>query len=481
MRERQICLRGFGYVILAVLLLSGKPAYTQETVPTDSQASETQQLKDKLQSLEKSMEEVKEQLKALESRHAAESQASPATPQAVSNPAIPQTTTTAEAQVPKTTASGGASSLELYGHVMLDSGYNFGQTNPNWFDVLRPTQLPSYTNEFGPDGSVFFGVRQTRFGVKTSNPTRFGDLKTVFEFELFGTGVDAGQTTFRLRHAYGELGQFGAGQYWSPFMDIDVFPNTLEYWGPNGMVFFRNVQFRWMPIRGKSHLTFAVERPGASADQGVYANRIELEGVKPKFDLPDFSMDGRIAREWGFVEGAAMFRKISWVDLNKTAARDLSGTVFGWGVNLSSNLYFTKKDTGRFQIVYGHGVENYMNDAPVDVGIKNNFSDPHKPIVGVALPVLGAVAFLDHTWNERFTSSGGWSLVHITNSNAQNPSDFREGQYGLANLLYHPVKNAMMGGEFQWGRRRNYTDGFSYDDYRLQFSVKYNFSKTFSY
>jgi len=26
-----------------------------------------------------------------------------------------------------------------------------------------------------------------------------------------------------------------------------VFPNSIEYWGPNGMVFFRNVQFRWMP------------------------------------------------------------------------------------------------------------------------------------------------------------------------------------------------------------------------------------------
>ena len=27
-----------------------------------------------------------------------------------------------------------------------------------------------------------------------------GELKTTFEFEMFGTGVDEGQTTFRLRH-----------------------------------------------------------------------------------------------------------------------------------------------------------------------------------------------------------------------------------------------------------------------------------------
>ena len=34
-------------------------------------------------------------------------------------------------------------------------------------------------------------------------------------------------------------------------MDPDVFPNSIEYWGPTGMVFFRNVQVRWMPISGE--------------------------------------------------------------------------------------------------------------------------------------------------------------------------------------------------------------------------------------
>ena len=81
---------------------------------------------------------------------------------------------------------------------MLDSGYNFGSINPDWFDVERPTQLPAFPGEFGPDGSTFFGVRQTRFGVKSFAPTPLGDLKTIFEFELFGTGADAGADYFPL-------------------------------------------------------------------------------------------------------------------------------------------------------------------------------------------------------------------------------------------------------------------------------------------
>jgi len=174
---------------------------------------------------------------------------------------------------------------------MADVGYDFKQTNPDWFDVIRPTKLPAFANEFGANGNTYFSVRQTRFGVKSEVPTQFGPLKTLFEFELFGTGADAGQTTFRLRHAYGELGQFGAGQTWSPFMDIDVFPNSVEYWGPPGMVFFRNVQIRWMPLKGDSRITVALERPGASADQGQYADRIELQNVKSHFPAPGMSAE----------------------------------------------------------------------------------------------------------------------------------------------------------------------------------------------
>jgi hypothetical protein len=361
---------------------------------------------------------------------------------------------------------------------MLDTGYQFNQSNPDWFDVVRPTQLPSFENQYGANGHVFFGTRQTRFGVRTETPTKYGDLKTLFEFELFGTGVDAGQTTFRLRHAYGELGPVGAGQTWSPFMDIDVFPNTLEYWGPNGMVFFRNVQVRWMPIKGDSRVTIALERPGASADQGRYADRVELQGVTPKLDLPVLSGEARLGRMWGYVEVAGILRRIRWVDQDGDQF-DLGGTAVGWGVNLSSNLKFSPKDIGRFQVVYGEGIQNYMNDAPADVGVRNNFSDPRRPIEGVALPVLGVVAFLDHTWNERFTSSVGYSLLDIQNSDGQSPSAFNQGHYAVGNLIYYPTANVLVGGEFQFGRRLNFTDGWNVNDYRVQFSFKYSFSKVF--
>jgi hypothetical protein len=363
--------------------------------------------------------------------------------------------------------------LEIYGFIMMDAGYNANQIHPDWFDVVRPTKLPSYEGEFGTDGNTYFSVRQTRFGTKGYLQTPLGELKTIFEFELFGTGVDAGQTTIRLRHAYAELGHFGVGQYWSPFMDIDVFPNTVEYWGPTGMVFFRNVQIRYMPIMGDTRLTFALERPGASADGGIYAAFPELSDIKSHFPLPDLSAEYRHAGKFGYIELAGILRYMAWEDMNDDEV-DISGSAVGWGLNLSSNINFTKATVGRFQVVYGEGIENYMNDATVDVGVTNDISNP-----GIPLPLLGVVAFVDQKWNDKFTSSAGYSMISITNSEGQDPSAFHMGHYAVANLMYYPAQNAMAGIELQYGTRENYSDGWNTNIFKVQFSFKYNFGHTF--
>ena len=324
-----------------------------------------QQLKDKLQQLEQMMVEVKGQITALEDQRSVKDSAAGigkstnGSSKALSSSAVTSLDnngTHAASPPPSAQAeqkkSGAENTIDIYGHAQMDSGYDFGQIDPSWFDVVRPTKLPAFANQFGQNGQSYFSVRQTRVGVKTSTPTSYGDLKTIFEFELFGTGVDAGQTTFRLRHAWGEMGHFGAGQTWSPFMDPNVFPNSLEYWGPNGMVFFRNVQFRWTPIK-TAHNTFmiAAERPGASADQGVYSGRIELSNITPQFILPDLSMQGHFERKWGYFQIASMFRRIAWVDNNATPQLNLGGSAFGWGINTSSNLRFGEKTTGKIQLV----------------------------------------------------------------------------------------------------------------------------------
>lgn len=371
--------------------------------------------------------------------------------------------------------------LEIYGFVMTDFGYNIDTIDPLWFDTMRPTKLPSFTGEFGRNGITWAGVRQTRNGIKAYIDTPKGQLKTTFEWELFGTGVDAGQTTFRLRHAYGELGHFGAGQTWSPFMDPDVFPNSLEYWGPPGMVFFRNVQVRYMPIMSdNNNLTIALERPGSSQDPGVFTFVLDEPQVNPRFQYPDLSGSYKHSGGFGYIRAAAIVRNTKLDDIVPDRF-NFDQSLTGWGINVSTNIKVgSNKNVLKGSYVFGKGVENYMNDAPADIAPEPNPGNPTAPLKGVNLPVRGIVGFYDHYYNDKFSTSIGYSQTRITNTIFQEPRSFHKGDYALANLLYYPTDNVMLGGEFQWGKRTNFSDGFRFNDYKVQFSFKFNYSAKIS-
>ena len=372
----------------------------------------------------------------------------------------------------------GETSITFSGHAMLDMGYQTKQSDPNWFDVLRPTKLPAFEDQYGDDGEFYSGVRQSRLGVSTHTPTTLGDLKTLIEFELFGVGADEGETTFRLRHAWGEIGQFGAGQYWSTFMDIDVFPNSIEYWGPNAMVFYRNVQARWTPWTSDSGSRFAValERPGGSGDESRLDSIIDRENIKSDFEVPDLAAHYRHVGDWGHLQVAGILRQIQWTDVGGDEI-DLSGDATGWGVNLSTNLNIGRHVL-RASLVHGEAIQNYMNDANADIGVVVS-PDAAVPIGGEPIPLTGLVAFMDLNWSDKWTSTVGYSVQDNDLPRFSTPSSFQRGQYALANLLYHPHPRVFFGPEVQWGKRENF-NGFTSDDVRLQFSAKYSFSKTLS-
>ena len=117
-----------------------------------------------------------------------------------------------------------------------------------------------------------------------------------------------------------------------------------------------------------------------------------------------------------------------------------------------------------------------MNDSPVDVGLVNNPSNPRTPVLGKPVPIVAIVAFVDHKWNDKYTTAVGYSWQDNDNTDAQSPNAFKTGHYALGNVLYTPVPNVMVGGELQWGRRENFSDGFQSDGFKIQFSAKYNFS-----
>jgi DcaP outer membrane protein len=367
--------------------------------------------------------------------------------------------------------------FEIYGFILTDGGYNFNSIDPDWFDVMRPTKLPKYKNQFGPAGNYFISVRQTRLGVRSSTKTKLGELKTQFDFDLFGFGKDAGQTTIHLVNGFGQLGKFIAGQTPSTFMDTEVFPVTLDYWGPSSRIFFLNIQLRYTPVYNeKERFAIALERPGATADGTDYSNSVDIREVKPRLPVPNLVTHYRHDWKWGYTQIAAIAKYLEWKDISDTSVYDLSGSDIGWGFNVSTVINVGKRLKFKLQGEYGEGFENYMADPSPDVALESNPGNSISPVKGKALPAWGFLSFVEVEWTPKLKSSIGYSMINITNADLQSPDAFRKGQYALINLRCYPIDNVMMGIEYQYGKRDNFSDGFYSNGNKIQFSFKFNFS-----
>jgi hypothetical protein len=375
--------------------------------------------------------------------------------------------------------------FEIYGFAEADAIYDTGRMDPDWDDAFRPSKIANPEGEYGSDGQASLSVKQSRFGVKGTLPTSEGHapVNFKFEFDLFGVGSDAGQTTFRLRHAYGEWGSLLAGQTNSIFMDIDVFPNVIDYWGPDGMVFWRNVQIRWTPWKTE-HSSFAIgiEEPSNDVDPGQIREFDPTLGNNLQSDekVPNLAAHWRTSGDWGHVQVAGILRDLGY-DSKGTEENGFSnkpkGSVTGWGVNLSGSINVFEKDKILLQVVYGDGIASYMNDGGMDLSAQGQLPSeayPDGKAHAEAVPLTGIVAYYDHYWNDEFSSSIGYSTTYVDNTNLQSDGTYKSGQYASANLLYTPVPSVMVGGEVIWGDLE-VLHGDTQDDVRFQFTVKYNF------
>lgn len=364
--------------------------------------------------------------------------------------------------------------IEVYGFIQADYIQDFNRVQPEWDATLRPSKIPTIDGLYGSDGQAIISARQSRFGVLMNFPTSNKTVFTKFEFDMFGVGDDAGQTTIRLRHAYGQWGQWLAGQTNSLFMDVNIFPNTIDYWGPAGMVFLRTPQIRWTPISGdKRSFAVAIENPSNDIDTGVLNREFDPDlvgNIQGTQKIPDFTAQYNAQQKWGHWQAAGILRQISYETAN-SPDNEPDGSELGWGIDLTGNYKFSKNNDLLVGVVYGEGIATYMNDGGVDLAPGGSIANP----TAESVPLLGISAYLNHSWNDKFTSAFGFSQTSVDNTSLQDTDAFSTGQYASANLLYYPTKNVFIGGEALWGHRED-NNGDGGDDFRTQISFHYNFS-----
>ncbi len=372
-------------------------------------------------------------------------------------------------------AQDASSGLEIYGAVQLDYIQNFRRADPDWTAALRPSRIPTTKGQFGSDGEATLSVRQSRFGVRAALPAGPETLTSQFEFDLFGVGDDAGKTSFRLRHAWASWGPFLAGQTNSLFMDADLFPNVVDYWGPTGMVFVRNPQLRFTLV-DKSGWKFAVALEKANTDVDIGQIR-ELDpnlgaNIRDVTPLPDLTIQARYVGDWGHVQLSGLLTRLAYETLN-TPDNQPRDSLPGWGLNLGTSFNLGKATTLRAGVVYGHGIASYMNDGGTDLA---PMVIPVAPgLKARAVPLLGIIAYVDQRWSTSFTSALGYSFTQVDNTDFQAASAYHKGEYASGNLLWQPLPEILVGDELMYGRRTD-NNGATGNDLRTQLTLKASFS-----
>ena len=429
-----------------------------------AQAQSNDELKARLDEAMRTIQDLQARVKSLADQNKAPAPAAAASAGTWGAPAVAP-----NAKAEDGAKDAGQARVEIYGQAMLDAIYDFKRMNPDWAATLRPSQIPITcpgSPGCGKDGNFLFSIRQSSLGVRSFIPTSLGLLKTDLSFDLFGTG--GGSTQVHWLRAWGEIGMIGAGQTESNFMDLDAFPNTIDYWGPPGMVFIRNPQLRITPYHQKGvTLALSLEAPNSAIDTGKLTQVDPSLGdtVQPWNRLPDLVGSVRYDGDWGHVKAAAVLREVGAQATADPAARSVTKT--GWGINLAGAVKLFGKDTLSFQVANGDAIASYMNDGGIDLA-------PNASLHAQTVKSLGWFAYLNHAWNDKLTSAVGFSQHTQDNAGGQFDDAFHQGSYASVNLLYTPARNILTGAEYIWGENKS-KDGTSAQDDRIQFSTKFQF------
>jgi hypothetical protein len=466
--------------VLAGIAASGaSPAYAQA-----ADAETLRQMRQELESLKAAEAEAKAAERARAQRIDALAQQ---LARASGEPVVQTPAPSEVAQVPVRQVREGGPTFEVYGFAQVDYIQDFNRVDPAWEAAFRPSKIPTTDGQFGEDGQSIFSVRQSRLGAQARQQIGGQDLFVKFEIDMYGTGDDAGQTTIRLRHAYGSWGPILAGQTNTLFMDGDTFPNTIDYWGPVGMVFVRTPQIRYTHVTGPHKFSVALEKPSNDIDAGAIRQIDPNLGssIHGNEKYPDLTAAYRYDGDWGHVQLAGILRDVAY-ETSGTPDSKPRGSETGWGLNLSSNIKTFDKDVLHLSVVYSEGIASYMNDGGTDLGpqLRNTAPVVAPPIAGVpapsflepkAVPTFGAMIYYDHYWNDEWASSFGWSMHKQDVLTFQQANAYQNGQYVSGNILYTPDKRILVGGELLWGQRED-KNGATGEDTRIQFTFKYSFS-----
>jgi hypothetical protein len=302
---------------------------------------------------------------------------------------------------------------------------------------------------------------QLRLDVRA--PDMAGDFRFYYQNDFFGAGSDTGDMKYRIQHLYGQFYGFKAGFTYGVWEDPDSWPDTVDYEGPNAVIFARRPVAQYTYAWNKNwNTTFGVEKPDIFVDLNSGPN----PGTTQLTSMPDLGFNTRYEKEgFGHFQFSTLFRDIG--------AKDALGNdhhAFGWGVNLSANIDVTENDYLQLLGVYGHGVGGMGNDTSFlnsDGAFKSDGSFE-------ALPYWSATAGFTHRWSPQFRSTITYGYVNLDNASGQVPTFYHTSHYASANLIWQLRKRLSVGLEGLYGLKTAQNGVDSGDHWRVQLGMVYS-------
>lgn len=374
--------------------------------------------------------------------------------------------------------------MKIYGFVELNGTYDLAGRTSDQDSIDWASWIPSQPFDNGQNGNgnttapknqLHLTAKTSRFGIQTITPSSYGDIVVVIEGDFsspspnnYSSPATTNGSTFRVRKAYGQIGNLLIGQTWSNFMDLDSLPDTVEFNVVPSVDLTRQPIIRYtIPFGKKASLSLAAEAPFSRQYQGKFG-KIATNGARYDAgwqDAPDFTANYTYSDKWGHVSlhGVALQYKdggniVNGVELPKHSAS-------GYGVGLSGH-FALGNDTLVWGVQEGKGIGRYMLAGLFQSGIDDG--------QGINLwKGLGWHAGYTHAWSSSVRSnliysrtsftdpgaSNGGSLNQWVQSN-QNPNYWgADGQpnktieNALVNTFWQINKSASLGIEYSYGKR----------------------------
>ncbi len=310
---------------------------------------------------------------------------------------------------------------------------------------------------FGGGEQAFVNANGSQLSLDVRAPDMPGDFRFYYQNDFFGS--DTSNMKYRLQQLWGGIYGFKAGFTYSVWEDPDVWPDTVDYEGPNAVIFARRPVAQYTVAWNDNwNTTFGVEQPDFFVDLPPDGSSLTT--------LPDLGFNTRWEKAGvGNIQFSTLFRDIG----AQTAVR--SGQhVFGWGVNLGAALDLTKRDFLQLLGVYGYGVGGLGNDTSFlnsDAGFDLNGRLK-------ALPYWSAMGGFTHRWNDRFRSTVSFGYVNLQPASGQSPEFYNFSYYASANIVWQLRKRLSVGVEALYGFMEGANGVNSDNHWRLQLGMQYS-------